>query len=74
MSYDNYKLSNPHDDGHYGDEVSSCCGAEYTKEHDKELDDWFYYCIDCGDDCNIIEQHEYAEKMTYYFNDLKNDW
>tara|TARA_R100000329_G_scaffold72772_1_gene63309 strand:- start:278 stop:553 length:276 start_codon:yes stop_codon:yes gene_type:complete len=28
MSYDNYKLSNPQDDGWTSDEVTSCCGAE----------------------------------------------
>ena len=28
MTYDNYKLSNPQDDGWTSDEVTSCCGAE----------------------------------------------
>ena len=28
MTYDKWKLSNPQDDGHTSDEVTSCCGAE----------------------------------------------
>ena len=28
MSYDNWKLSNPQDDGWTSDEVTSCCGVE----------------------------------------------
>ena len=28
MTYDNYKLSNPQDDGWTSDEVTSCCGVE----------------------------------------------
>ena len=28
MSYDKWKLSNPHDDGWTSDEVTSCCGVE----------------------------------------------
>ena len=28
MTYDKWKLSNPQDDGHTSDEVTSCCGVE----------------------------------------------
>ena len=28
MSYDNWKLSNPQDDGWASDEVTSCCGVD----------------------------------------------
>ena len=31
MSYDNWKLSNPQDDGWTSDEVTSCCGVEQER-------------------------------------------
>tara|TARA_R100000655_G_scaffold42676_1_gene78695 strand:+ start:1293 stop:1487 length:195 start_codon:yes stop_codon:yes gene_type:complete len=64
MSYDNYKLSNPNDDGYYSEEVSNCCGAKVLE----------MVCSQCGDDCEEIDAHEYAEKMSEYFKELNNDW
>ena len=41
MNYDNWKLSNPIDDGHGTGMVSSCCGGEFEEEVPT--------CAECGD-------------------------
>ena len=59
MNYDNWKLSNPIDDGYGYDMVSNCCGAK--------LDESEQRCSDCGEGCEAIEDYEYeaARKEAY---------
>ena len=55
MSYDNWKLSNPQDDGWTSHEV----------KHNLCDDSEIYYCSECGEDnyaYEIISQHEYNER------------
>ena len=68
MSYDNWKLSNPDDDGYYTGMVNSCCGAEgtYTRFID---DEYITVCLDCGEaHPERIEKYEYDEiqRENYY--------
>jgi len=64
MSYDNWKLSNPIDDGYVYQMVSLCCGTEYDE------DDTGTNCLCCGEECNIIEDYEY--KQIRYDEYLEN--
>ena len=54
MTYDQWKLSNPVDDGCGYDMVSLCCGTHYDEDEDNVT-----WCADCGYDCDIIEDYEY---------------
>jgi len=66
MNYDNWKLSNPIDDGGCC-MVSSCCGAEY------EEDDYIT-CLECYKECNIIEDYEYeAIQRENYLEDMRDE-
>ena len=49
MSYDNWKLSNPQDDGWTSHEVTSCCGVEERIKHNLCDDSEIYYCSECGE-------------------------
>lgn len=74
LSLDNYKLSNPHDDGYYSDYVSDCCGAEI--KHYCSYDEYMHeadICSECGHVCEQLEQYEYDEKMREHYEDLKMD-
>ena len=53
MNYDNWKLSNPIDDGYGSDMVSDCCGAKM--DEDRGL------CYECKDHCEPMEDYEYEE-------------
>ena len=53
MNYDNWKLSNPIDDGYGSDMVSDCCGAKI--DEDRGL------CYECKDHCEPMEDYEYEE-------------
>ena len=53
MNYDNWKLSNPIDDGYGYDMVSNCCGAVLYDDTD--------VCSDCKEHCSPIEDYEYEE-------------
>ena len=56
MNYDNWKLSNPIDDGHGYSMVSNCCGANlYCHELTDECD----ICSECKEHCEPIEDYEY---------------
>lgn len=60
MSYDNYKLSNPIDDGFYKEVVSSCCGVEIIEGDKSECCDakmWANTDI-CGDCKEHSETYE----------------
>jgi len=66
MSYDNWKLSNPIDDGYVYEMVSSCCGCHY--EEDEHA--YVIWCKHCGNECDIIEDYEY--KQIRYDEYLEN--
>ena len=53
MNYDDWKLSNPIDDGYGYDMVSNCCGAVLYDDTD--------VCSDCKEHCFPIEDYEYDE-------------
>lgn len=65
MNYDQWKLSNSHDDGWTSDEVTSCCGAEERVKENLCDDRKIYYCSECGEDNHwyeLIEKWEYDER------------
>ena len=59
MNYDNWKLATPESESGYL--VSSCCGAEYEEDDDGNT------CLDCGDECEEIDEREYRQSK-------KDDW
>ena len=76
MTYDQWKLSNPIDDGYGYDMVSNCCGREYIDSIDNEndietIDD--YVCCECQDYCDIIEEYEYHEIQRENYLEERND-
>ena len=76
MSYDNWKLSNPQDDGWTSDEVTSCCGVEERIKHNLCDDSEIYYCSECGEDnyaYEIISQHEYNERRREDAQEYNSD-
>jgi hypothetical protein len=76
MSYDKWKLSNPHDDGWTSDEVTSCCGAEERVKENLCDDSQIFYCSECGEDNNwyeLIEYWEYQERKRDDAQEYNND-
>lgn len=76
MHYDNWKLSNPIDDGFGTSMVSNCCGGEYVDSIDNEndietMED--YVCCECQDYCDIIEEDEYQEIQRENYEDDRAD-
>ena len=65
MSYDNWKLSNPIDDGYGYDMVSNCCGARVYDETD--------VCSDCKEHCEPIEDYEYDERQRESYLEMMAD-
>ena len=65
MNYDNWKLSNPIDDGHYYDMVSNCCGARVCDETD--------VCSDCKEHCEPIEDYEYEALQRESYLEMMAD-
>ena len=64
MSYDNWKLSNPQDDGWTSDEVVSCCGMDADDAIESALvdDELIAVCIHCGELWpDKIDRWEYEE-------------
>jgi len=65
MKYDDWKLMSPDDEG--SGMVSNCCGAEY------EEDDYIT-CLECYEECNIIEDYEYEEiQRENYLEDMRDE-
>tara|TARA_Y100001937_G_C7129590_1_gene336578 strand:- start:509 stop:721 length:213 start_codon:yes stop_codon:yes gene_type:complete len=64
MNYDNWKLSNPYDDGHYTEYVSECCGAEILDE---------YVCSECNCECREIEDYEYQANQRESYLEMMAD-
>lgn len=56
MTYDNWKLATPESESGYL--VSSCCGAEYEEDDDGNT------CLDCGDECEEIDEREYRQTRS----------
>ena len=66
MWYDNWKLSNPTDDGYGYDLVSNCCVAR--------LDQTEEICLDCKEGCEAIEDYEYeAIQKENYLEDRADE-
>ena len=60
MNYDQWKLSNPIDDGHGYNMVSRCCGAEIIEGENSNCCDAKFipetdFCSDCEEHADIIE-------------------
>tara|TARA_R100001510_G_scaffold52248_1_gene52784 strand:+ start:253 stop:468 length:216 start_codon:yes stop_codon:yes gene_type:complete len=65
MNYDQWKLSNPVDDGYGYDMVSNCCGARMDEDQ--------YLCYKCKDHCEPIEDYEYKELQRESYLEMKAD-
>lgn len=66
MTYDNWKLSNPHDDRWHSDELVSCCGMDADNAIESRLidDELIEVCIHCGEAWpDKIDRYEYEQKM-----------
>lgn len=67
MSYDNWKLSNPIDDGFYTEMVSECCGTHYAEEDD------IYTCSECDNDCEITSEDDYRANQRDSWLEMMRD-
>ena len=65
MNYDQWKLSNPVDDGYGYDMVSNCCGAR--------VDESEVRCLDCGEGCEAIEDYEYEAIQLENYKEMRAD-
>ena len=65
MNYDDWKLSNPIDDGYGYNMVSNCCGASLYEETD--------VCSDCKEHCEPIEDYEYEEIQRENYLEMMAD-
>ena len=65
MTYDQWKLSNPIDDGYGYDMVSNCCGTKVCHETD--------VCLKCAEHCDLIEEYEYEEIQKENYLEERND-
>ena len=64
-NYDNWKLSNPYDDGFGYDMVSDCCGAIMCDET--------YICLECKEHCEPLEDYEYEAIQKENYLEAKAD-
>ena len=65
MTYDQWKLSNPVDDGYGYDMVSNCCGARLDESEER--------CEECGEGWVAIEDYEYEEIQRENYLEDKAD-
>ena len=65
MTYDQWKLSNPVDDGYGYDMGSNCCGARLDESEER--------CEECGEGCVAIEDYEYEEIQRENYLEDKAD-
>ena len=80
MNYDQWKLSNPIDDGYGYGMVSRCCGAEIIegetsncsecKEHADVIE---MVCAECGEECDEIEDYEYEAIQRENWAEMMRD-
>ena len=64
-NYDNWKLSNPYDDGFGYDMVSDCCGAIMCDET--------CICFECKEHCEPLEDYEYEAIQKENYLEAKAD-
>ena len=65
MNYDQWKLSNPVDDGYGYDMVSNCCGAK--------MDEDTGICFECKDHCEPMEDYEYEAAREEAYKEMMAD-
>ena len=65
MNYDDWKLSNPIDDGHGYNMVSNCCGA--IMDEDIDL---FPHCLE---HCEATEDYEYEAARKEAWEEMIRD-
>ena len=65
MNYDEWKLSNPIDDGYGYTVVSDCCGARM--DEDQGL------CYECKDHCEPMEDYEYEAARREAYEEMMAD-
>ena len=65
MNYDDWKLSNPIDDGYGYNMISNCCGANM----DEEID----VCLNCNEHCEAIEDYEYEAARKEAYKEMQAD-
>jgi hypothetical protein len=65
MNYDDWKLSNPIDDGYGYDMLSNCCGAKMWDDCD--------ICPECKEHCEVIEDYEYEAAAKEAYAEMKAD-
>tara|TARA_R100000234_G_scaffold33125_1_gene19506 strand:+ start:1354 stop:1596 length:243 start_codon:yes stop_codon:yes gene_type:complete len=69
QNYDRWKTASPPEN----DDVSPCCGDDYTDEVDEEGFEVFT-CDNCGDEFDEpIPQWEYDEQTRDYWAELRSD-
>jgi len=65
MNYDDWKLSNPIDDGHGYNMVSNCCGTK--------MDSDTSICPGCGEHCEAVEEYEYEAAREEAYAEMRAD-
>ena len=65
MNYDEWKLSNPYDDGYGYDMVSNCCGARMDEDQD--------LCYECKEHCEPMEDYEYEAIQLENYKEMMAD-
>jgi len=65
MSYDNWKLSNPIDDGYGYNMVSNCCGAVMEEMEQR--------CPNCKEGCIAVEEYEYESARKESYEEMRAD-
>tara|TARA_R100000900_G_scaffold145925_1_gene133519 strand:+ start:396 stop:614 length:219 start_codon:yes stop_codon:yes gene_type:complete len=65
MNYDEWKLSNPIDDGYGYTVVSNCCGARM--DEDQGL------CYECKEHCEPMEDYEYDAIAKEAYEEMMAD-
>ena len=65
MNYDQWKLSNPIDDGYGYDMLSNCCGAKMWDDSD--------ICPECKEHCESIEDYEYEAARREAYAEMMAD-
>ena len=65
MNYDDWKLSNPIDDGYGYNMVSNCCGTVMEVMEER--------CPSCGEGCIAIEDYEYESAREEAYAEMRAD-
>ena len=65
MNYDEWKLSNPYDDGYGYNMISNCCGAMVYDDTD--------ICSECKEHCEPTEDYEYEAAQREAYEEMQAD-